>query len=221
MTLIVDDGVSLPVEDCDGVDAAVLELVPVPEMVGDGVILAVTVVDAVQESDPVEDGLAPEVNDEVGVFENDLERLNVDDGVYGGVPLDEGVIVTVGDALNDKELVVLDVPVLLDVKDALAPSESEGGGVPDNEELNVIVEEGVNDEVPVGVGVDAPVGDTEAVIEALLLPVIVGLEVTEEVPDCVEVPLALAPCERVVVGDIEVVVERLVVDDELSEPVGD
>ena len=48
-------------------------------------MLSLIVVDAVPESDPVEDGLAPAVNDDVGVRVQDRERLCVDDGVLDDV----------------------------------------------------------------------------------------------------------------------------------------
>ena len=65
--LIVEDGLSLPVGDCEGVGAAVPVPDPVPVTVDDGVALALRVVLPVPESDPVFEALAPEVSDAVGV----------------------------------------------------------------------------------------------------------------------------------------------------------
>jgi len=108
--------------------------VPVPLEVGELVAvtdkLIVDVVESVPLSEPVSDGNAPLVIDEVGVLEIDLERLCVVDGVENEVEVPDVVALPVGDieavalalivddgdivgvmvALNDKDGVLLAVP---------------------------------------------------------------------------------------------------------------
>ena len=92
--------------------------------------LIVDVEESVPLSEPVSDGNAPLVIDEVGVLEIDLERLCVVDGVENEVEVPDVVALPVGDieavalalivddgdivgvmvALNDKDGVLLAVP---------------------------------------------------------------------------------------------------------------
>ncbi len=107
---------------------------PVPEIVALAVgvtdRLIVDVVESVPLSEPVSDGNAPLVIEEVGVLEVDLERLCVVDGVENEVEVPDVVALPVGDieavalalivddgdivgvmvALNDKDGVLLAVP---------------------------------------------------------------------------------------------------------------
>ena len=107
-------------------------LVPLPvvELVAVTDKLIVDVVESVPLSEPVSDGNAPLVIDEVGVLEVDLERLCEVDGVGEEVEVaddvalpvgeseavalalivDDGDIVGVMVALNDKDGVLLAVP---------------------------------------------------------------------------------------------------------------
>ena len=62
----------------------------------EGVALPLRVVDAVPESEPVLDGLAPLVKEAVGVLENDPERLRVELGVGDGVSVLDAVALAVG-----------------------------------------------------------------------------------------------------------------------------
>ncbi len=159
----------------------------------EGVALPLRVVDAVPESEPVLDGLAPLVKEAVGVLENDLERLCVELGVLGGVDELDGVALAVGELLPVGALVSLDENELLGVIDGLESADNDAVGVSESDELSDAVVEDVLDAVPVTVDDIDPVGVADGVIEAVALPVSVGLAVEEGVPLVEGVPLALAP----------------------------
>ncbi len=114
-----DDIVDVGVEEADG------DPVPVPVNVGVADSLAVDVIDALPESEPVLDALAPAVNDDVGDLVMDRERDCVDDGVPLGVgeaePVPDDVGVTLSESVGEAE----EVPEILGVADALAPSVKE------------------------------------------------------------------------------------------------
>ena len=102
--LRVDDPLSLPDGDCEGVEEADpdSDAVGVIEFVG--VEDRDLVVDGVSESEPVFDELAPDETLEVGVCDIELDILVVELGVIEGVGDDDDVILGVGEALEDREL---------------------------------------------------------------------------------------------------------------------
>jgi hypothetical protein len=97
--------------------------------------LAEDVVEGVEESEPVLEGLAPRVTDAVGVRESERESVDEPDGVAApvGVPLPVGVAVGVPDAVTEDvaEGEELTVPltdtlgVSLAVRDALRPIDTD------------------------------------------------------------------------------------------------
>lgn len=113
-------------------------------------------------------------------------------------------------------LVVLGVPELLGVADALAPKDSVVVGVSESDELRVAEVEAVNEGVPEGVAVALLVGEFDAVIDAVGLAETVALGLADGVPEGVGELLAEAPCVSVVVGVLVCDEERLGVDDRLS-----
>ena len=96
---------------------------------------------------------------------------------------------------------------MLGLVDALAPSVTDGVAVLESEDDSVAVELGVCEGVPlvdaVGVPVDVPVG----VRGALAVVELVAVGVTVAVMEIVEVPLALPPADKVVVG-VAVIVDE-------------
>jgi hypothetical protein len=204
----------------DGVPLAEppIERVEVIEPVG--VDEKVIVVEPVPEKEPVFEELAPAVNDAVGVRETDRERLVVELGVVEDDPVfvPVGVHVDVPLLVSDGE--TLELSEILAVTLALAPNVTDGVAEFENDALRLDVEEGVSDDVPVLDVVSDPVlvceGVGRGVIDADNEEDVVGEGVKEEVG----VPLADAPEDRVVEGDVETVVERLTVVEPLSLPDG-
>jgi hypothetical protein len=96
---------------------------PVPVGVGDDVPVTDGVgasecdgvVEPVEESDPVFEGLAPEVKEAVAEREGVDERLVVLEAVFDDVPVEEPVGVGVGVPLSDGVLVMLGVALGVDV----------------------------------------------------------------------------------------------------------
>ncbi len=211
---------ALIVSDDDGVhdDVCVPEVVPDPLADCDDVGGAVD--DPVPESEPVFDALAPVVTDAVGVRDKDRERLIVELDVVDGVPVPEFVDVIVGDPLAVMLAVILDVSEILGVTLALAPNVTEGVAEFDSDALRLDVEEGVIDGVPVLDEVPDAVLVCEGVGEGVTVADNVEDDVGIGVKDDVGVTLADAPGDRVVEGDVETVVEKLVVDEPLSLPDG-
>ena len=177
-------------------------------------------VEPVPESEPVFDALAPVVTDAVGVRDKDRERLIVELDVVDGVPVPEFVGVLVGDPLAVMLAVILDVSEILGVTLALAPNVTEGVAEFDSDALRLDVEEGVIDGVPVLDEVPDAVLVCEGVGEGVTVADNVEDDVGIGVKDDVGVTLADAPGDRVVEGDVETVVEKLVVDEPLSLPDG-
>ncbi len=136
---------SLTVGVCDVVRAAV----GVPDRVivalGVGVALALIVEEAVPESEPVFEGLAPLVRDADGEWERDADSDSVELGVGCGVCELEGVSLAVWDPLGVPVHVVLGVPGGVGVFDALSPVDRDAVGVVLRE---LKAEDGVTDEVP-------------------------------------------------------------------------
>ena len=178
----------------------------------------VIVVEPVPETEPVFEELAPVVNDAVGEREMDRDWLIVELGVIEDVP----VVVPVGELVGVPLLVALGETLglseILAVSLALAPNVTDGVAEFDSEALRLDVEEGVGEDVPVLDEVSDPVLVCDGVgggdIDADNVDDVVGDGVMEEVG----VPLADAPADRVVEGDVVTVVERLVVVDPLSQP---
>ena len=206
---------------------------PVPdvELVGliVGVALALSVVDAVPESEPVVEALAPRVSDPVGVCDNDRDRLNVELGVTEGVAVPDGLEVAVAVTLEEAALDELGVPELLDVTDALAPNETDDVGVPEYELLREIVDVGVNGSVPVG-DVVAETGDGDLLAEAPCDSVMVGVPDTDEDKHCDDERLSLidgvgdevdAPPEPVPYIIDEGLEVGVVLEEIVEEPVSD
>ena len=200
----------------------VQELDPVPDPDGEtvpvGVDEKVIVVEPVPEKEPVFEELAPRVTDAVGERETDRERLVVELAVDDGVPVPELVGELVGVALPVMLAVRLDVSEILGVTLALAPKVTDGVAVFDSEALIVDEVEGVIDEVPVPDDVPEPVFVCEGVGGGDIVAVSVADDEDDGVTDDDDVPLADAPADRDIVGDAEIVVERLVVVDPLSLP---
>jgi hypothetical protein len=109
--LTVLEPLSLPVGVPEGVGAAVPVPLPVGLGVIGGVLLADIVVDGVPESEPVDEGDAPSVTEEVGVRDCERERLDVDDGVPEGVSVLLAVTLGVGvpDSDIDADMLVVAV----------------------------------------------------------------------------------------------------------------
>jgi hypothetical protein len=183
-------------------------------------MLTLLVVDPVVESDPVADELAPSVSDAVGVRDVERERDGVLLGVIDEVGVSVAVLLDVGVPLSEDDSVVLGVPELLGVCDALAPSVIDGVGDSEREELADSVDDDVEDGVRVDVGVALPVGVTDGVSVAVVLEETLGLAVTDGVSEAVGVPLADAPRESVVDGVLEGDEDMLCVVERLSLPVG-
>lgn len=179
-----------------------------------------TVTAEVDESEHVLDELAPLVKDAVGVRDADRERLDEEVGVIVGEPVLELVGVLVGVPLLVSLGETLGLSETLAVTLALAPTVTDGVAELDSEALREDVDEGVDDDVLV------PEVDSEPV------PVCVGvcvdvIDADDEADDEGDgdkeddgVPLAVPPTERVVVGVVVTVVERLRVDEPLSLPDG-
>lgn len=129
--LTVLEPLSLPV----GVPEGVVMGVPAPLRVGlgvrGGVPLADVVVDGVPESEPVDEGDAPSVTDDVGVRDCDRERLDVDEGVPVGDEVLLAVTLGVGVPESDTDEVSLVVVLCVGVADADAPGETDVVGVAD------------------------------------------------------------------------------------------
>lgn len=172
------------------------EPVPLPVIVG--VTLGLLVVDAVPEFEPVDDGLTPDVSDDVGVNDGDGDSEFVVDGVFEDVGVLDGDDVGVPEALRVAVVVALGVSVLLGVIDALAPGESELVGVADG------VVDDVSDWVDELLGVTLD----EADIVELRLDVFVGVTEGLDVDDAVIVPLAVLESVEMdvpdVIGDVDI-----------------
>ncbi len=173
--------------------------------------LIVDVVESVPLSEPVSDGNAPLVIDEVGVLEIDLERLCVVDGVENEVEVPDVVALPVGDieavalalivvdgdivgvmvALNDKDGVLLALPPTLRVLVAVAEIVEERLIVVDPLSLPVGVCVGVCDDVLVPLHVDELVPLTVALI----------VDVCESVPESLPVNDGPAPFVTLAVGE--------------------
>jgi hypothetical protein len=171
------------------------------------------------ESEPVEEGLAPAVNEAVGVRDADFERLTVIDGVDDGVLV--GVIVGIGDgvALAVGELETLAVVEIDGDTEGLSPYESVLVAELESDALRVAVEDVVGNDVVVDEGVDELVGVPDAETDAVALPVSVALEVMDGVLAGDGELLAVAPSDRVVVGVPDIEADRLTVVERLSLPV--
>ncbi len=198
-------------------DAAALGVIgAVLACVSDGV----TVTPKLDESEHVFDELAPFVKDAVGVRDADREWLDVEVGDIVGVPVLELVGVLVGVTLLVSLGETLELSETLAVMLALAPSVIDGVAVFESDALREDVDEGVDD------GVLVPE------VDSVPVPVCVGVGVdvidaddeTDDEGDGDEeddgVPLAEPPTERVAVGVVVTVVERLSVDELLSLPDG-
>jgi hypothetical protein len=168
------------------------------------------------ESEPVFEGLAPDDIEAVGVRDRDGESDAVELGDVDGVPVLDDVVLEVGVTLRDRVLVVLGVPELLGVNDALAPKDRVVVGVSESDELRDAEVEAVDDEVPDGVAVALLVGEFDAVLDAVGLAETVALGLTDGVPDLDGELLADAPRDSVIVGVLVCDDERLGVDDKLS-----
>ena len=159
----------------------------------DAVGLKLNVLDPVPESELVDEELAPAVSVDVGVRVIDRER----DKLALGVIEEDGVLVAVTDDVGltlSLDVLVFDgVPELLGVEEALAPIERDDVGVTVIEDEREGVDEGVCEAVPDLVAVAEPVGVSDAVTEAVGLPVNVGIDVTDGVTDDDGVSLADAP----------------------------
>ncbi len=183
----VDIGVNhmdaLHVEVAEGVDVGVPVIVLVPLSVG--VEDRELVVDGVSASEPEFDELAPSVTLEVGVCEIEFDILVVELGVIEGVGDDDDVILEVGEALDDIELVVDGVSASEPEFDELAPIAALEVGVCNIEldildvELGVIEEAGDDDDVILEVceALDDKEldGDIESVADGIALPMLASV----------------------------------------------
>ena len=202
-TIVDEDALVLAVGECDRVEEAEGELVLVPDTVAVGVALNDDVSDALPESEPVFDGLAPCVNEEVGVLVTERERDAVDEAVSLGVLVGDAVPVDVGVTLLESVEEVELVLESLDVADALEPMVKEAVALADSVELADVVDEGVS----LGVLVDDAVGDPEpdcdGVCGGVSLAESVVDAVADDVSDTEGVSLAEAPGESEAVGEAD------------------
>lgn len=185
-------------------------LVTEPELVAEAVGVAVGEPETLLESEPVLEGLAPAVRDEVGVFVKDRDKDGVDEEELLGVGVGDPVPVEVGDTLAVRVDVIESLPELLGVNEALAPIERDAVGLRDFVELAESVVEGVPLGVSVGVGV--AVGVREALEES------VGVAVS--LPEAIGVNEALAPMVRDAVSLADVVELADAVDEGVPLGVG-
>ena len=198
-----------------------LVLLPVDELVAVTDKLIVDVVESVPLSEPVSDGNAPLVIDEVGVLEIDLESEVVELGVVlevevvDAVPLpvadieavalalivDDDVIVGVMVALSETDGVLLALPPMLRVLDGVADFVEERLIVVDPLSLPVGVCVGVCDDVLVPLPVAEPVPLTDALI----------VDVDESVPESLPLNDGPAPLVTDAVGECEIDLDKLIV----------
>ena len=226
----VDDVIdSITVEDCVGLpsSSSSSSSSPLDDCLAEGVELGdsedVEVLDTEDDDDGiiefVDDGLAPVVNEDVGVEDIDLDKVCVELGVIDDVAVPlivaDGVDVMV--AVN--ELVILsEFELLAGVFEGLEPRLIDADDEKEIDEVSVIVEEAVSDGVAVPETVALAVGVTEGVFKALIVDEgVIGGE-TVALNEMEGVPLAVSPNERVLVGVIDIVVDRLATIDSLPLP---
>ncbi len=167
----------------------------------------------------VEDGLAPVVNEDVGVDDTDFERDNVELDVIDDVAVPLIVADGVGVFVAVDELVILpEFELLAGVLDGLEPIESVADDENEIDEVSVIVEEAVSDGVDVPETVALAVGVTDGVFKALIVDDGVFVVDMVALNELEGVPLAVLPKDRVLVGDVDIVEERLATIDSLSLP---
>jgi hypothetical protein len=220
--VVVAEGVPLALtdEESDCVEDAEGEPVPVPDGDAVGVPLDDDVSDALPESEPVFEGLAPFVNEDVGDLEAEGERDAVDEVVLLEVLVGDAVPVTVGVTLLERVDEVEPVSELLGDSDALAPMVTEAVALADSVELAEVVDVGVPLGVLVGDGVGDPEPDCEGVCGGVSLAESVVEAVVDDVSETEGVSLAEAPGESDAVGEADTVEERLCVVEPLSLPEG-
>ena len=198
------------VEDGEGVSELVL--VPDGVSVAVGVPLPLELAVALDESETlgVMEALAPTVTEPVGDADADAAIDSLAEGVPIGVPVDEGVGLTVPDGValvvdeKESELVIEPVP------DGLAPTESEAVGERDTDRESERVELGV------GTAVTVP----EPVSEDVAVGVALTLAVAELVTESDPVFDGLAPIVNEAVGERETDPESDAVELGVIEDVG-
>lgn len=175
VALAVPVGEELPVtvEVGEPVGDTVPVGVPVEGGVGDGVELPL------REALHVREGDAPTVSVAVGLFVTVELPLRVEVGVPGGVAVAVGVGDAVGVPLREAVGVAAPLREVLPVTEGEAPAVSDAVIDADTVELPDAAEEGVSDAVPVGVGVDEPVGELVGVLAGVTLPLTDALPVLE------------------------------------------
>ena len=185
-------------------------------------VLDIDAITEVEDEPPlefVEDGLAPVVNEDVGVDDTDFERDNVEVDDIDDVAVPLIVADGVGVFVAVDELVILaEFELLAGVLDGLEPIERVADDENEIEEVSVIVEEAVSDGVDVPETVALAVGVTDGVFKALIVEDGDFVGDTVALSELEGVPLAVLPKERVLLGVIVIVEERLATIDSLSLP---
>ena len=223
----VDDVIdSITVEDCVGLPSSSSSS-PFDDCLAEGVELGdsedVEVLDTEDDDDGiiefVDDGLAPVVNEDVGVEDIDLDKVCVELGVIDDVAVPLIVADGVDVMVAVDELVILsEFELLAGVFEGLEPRLIDADDEKEIDEVSVIVEEAVSDGVAVPETVALAVGVTEGVFKALIVDEgVIGGE-TVALNEMEGVPLAVSPNERVLVGVIDIVVDRLATIDSLPLP---
>ena len=145
------------------------------------------------------------------------ESDRVELGVAVPLIVAEGVAVLVA---VDELVVLPEFELLAGVFEGLEPRVIDADDENEIEEVSVTVEEAVWDEVPVPETVALAVAVTDGVFKALFVDEgVIGGD-TVALNEMEGVPLAVSPVLRVLVGDVVIVVERLIVVEPLSLPVG-
>ncbi len=156
--------------------------------------LIVDVIESVPLSEPVSDGNAPLVIDEVGVLEIDLERLCVVDGVENEVEVPDVVALPVGDIETVALALIVDDDVIVGVMVALNDKDGVLLAVPPTDKELVGVELTVLEILTVVDPLSLPLGVCEAVGDAVLvpLPVVELVAVTDSLAVGVVAPVPLS-----------------------------
>ena len=150
-------------------DDAVGVSVVVPVILLVAVLLLLFVVEDVPLFEPVFEGDAPYVKEEVGEDEIEFDRLRVELGVFDEVTVPLVVALLVDVPLFDSVLVELGVFELLGVTDGLEPMVIEAVGDTETDDMSVGVVDAVLVGVTVADAVDELVGVTDGVFNELIV----------------------------------------------------